>query len=124
MNQVSRKNAKTSVKKNFYKLMNNSNSGYNCRSNTENYFFAPIFDELEELSYTKRYQNPFDHEISEFVSSDQLEREINETIDNKIATLDQNQTLFEGRIKFFGGSKKTKPKFGMKKTSNKTMRKT
>ena len=95
MNQVSRKNAKTSVKKDFYKLMNNSNSGYNCGNNTENCFFAPILDELEELSSTKRYQNPFDLEIPEFVLSELLEREINETIYNKIATLDQNETFFE-----------------------------
>ena len=87
MNQVSRKNAKTSVKKDFYKLMNNSNTRYDCGNNTENYFFAPILDELEELSYTKQCQNPFDNEIPEFVSSELLEREINETIDNKIATL-------------------------------------
>ena len=30
MNQVSRQNAKTDVKKDFYKLMNNSNFGYDC----------------------------------------------------------------------------------------------
>ena len=53
MNQISRQNAKTSVEKDFYKLMKNSNFGYDCRNNADNCFFAPIFDELEELSYAK-----------------------------------------------------------------------
>ena len=39
-------------------------------------FFAPVYDELEELSYVKHYQNPFDLEMSEFVSTEPLEREI------------------------------------------------
>ena len=90
-------NAKTSVKKDFYELMNNSNFGYDCRNNTDNCFFEPIFNELEEPSYAKRYQNLFDPDISEFVSSELLEREINKTIDNKIVTLAQNETFFEAR---------------------------
>ena len=32
-NQVARQNAKTPMEKNFYKLMNNSNFGYDCRNN-------------------------------------------------------------------------------------------
>ena len=38
MNQVSRQKAKTEVEKDFYKLMNNSNFGYNCRNNADNFF--------------------------------------------------------------------------------------
>ena len=38
MNQVSRKNAKIDVEKNFSKLMKNSNFGYGCRNNTDNFF--------------------------------------------------------------------------------------
>ena len=70
--------------------MNNSNFGYDCRNNVDNCIFAPVFDEVEELSYVKRYQNVFDPEISEFVSTDLLEKEINETFENKVAALDQN----------------------------------
>ena len=53
MNQVSIQIAKTSVEKDFHKLMNNSNFGYDCQNNADNCFFAPIFDEPEELSYAK-----------------------------------------------------------------------
>ena len=79
MNLVSRQNAKTTADKDFYKLMNNSNFGYDCRNNSDNCVFGPVFDELEELGYAKHYQNPFDPESFEFVSSNFLEREINET---------------------------------------------
>ena len=51
MNQKSRQNAKNSVEKDFYKLMNNSNYGYNCRNNLDNCKFVSIFNELKEIMY-------------------------------------------------------------------------
>ena len=39
MNQVSRQKATTTVEKDFYKLMNNSNFGNDCRNNIENCTF-------------------------------------------------------------------------------------
>ena len=54
MNQASRQNAKTDIEKDSFKLMNNANFGYDCCSNAENCYFSPIYDELEELMYTKR----------------------------------------------------------------------
>ena len=54
MNQCSRQNAKNSIEKNFNKLMNNSNFGYECRNNLDNCQFLPIFDELQVISYLKR----------------------------------------------------------------------
>ena len=95
MNQISRQNAKTSVEKDFYKLMNNSNFGYDCRNNADNCFFALVFDEIEDLSYVKRYQNVFDPEISQFVPTKLLEREIEETFENKVARLDQKDEFYD-----------------------------
>ena len=66
MAQVARQNAKTSVEKDFYNLMNNSNFGYDCRNNADNCTFISIFHKIEELSYTKKYQNIFDPNISVF----------------------------------------------------------
>ena len=40
MNQVSRQKDKRSVEKDFYKLMKNSNFGYDCRNNFDNCTFA------------------------------------------------------------------------------------
>ena len=50
MNQISRQNAKNSAKKDFYKLMNNSIFGYDCRNNIDNCYFTPIYNKVEELS--------------------------------------------------------------------------
>ena len=50
MNQKSRQQSKNDVEKDFYKLMNNSNFGYDCRSNLDNCKFVPIFDEYKELT--------------------------------------------------------------------------
>ena len=36
MNQKSRQQSKISVEKDFYKLMSNSNFGYDCRNNIDN----------------------------------------------------------------------------------------
>ena len=77
--------------------MNNLNFGYDFRNNSDNCFFAPVFDEIEELSYVKRYQNVFDREISEFVSSKLLQREITESFDNELVLLDQNGKYFEAK---------------------------
>ena len=86
MNQVSRQNAKTDVEKDFFKLMNNAHFGYDCRNNADSCYFSPIYDELEELMYVKRYQS-----IREFVSSEYLERHIEEEFSNKITRLDPNE---------------------------------
>ena len=49
MNEVSTQNAKTDVEKDFFKLMNNANFGYDCRNNADNCYFSPNYDELGEL---------------------------------------------------------------------------
>ena len=46
--------------------------------------FSLIYDELDEILYAKRYQNVFDQSISDFVSSEILERQIEEELLNKI----------------------------------------
>ena len=91
MNQVLRQKAQTDVVKDFYILINNANFG------DDNCYFCPIYDELEELMYVKKYQNVSDQSISDFVSSEILERQIEEEFLNKIAKLDQNDDHYEAR---------------------------
>ena len=51
MNQKSRQESKNSVEKDFCKLVNNSNFGYDCRNNVvNNCKFVPIFDEYKEIN--------------------------------------------------------------------------
>ena len=69
MNQ-SRQEWKNDIEKDFYKLMNNSNLGYDCRNNLDNCKFVSIFDELKELTNVERYHNIFDPKFSEFLTTD------------------------------------------------------
>ena len=57
MNQKSRQQSKNSAEKDFYKLMNISNSGYDCINNIGNRKFVPIFDEYKEITFINRYHN-------------------------------------------------------------------
>ena len=66
MNQKSRQQSKNSVEKDFYRLMNNSNFGYDCRNNIDNCKFVPIFDEYKEITFINRYHNIFDEKVSKF----------------------------------------------------------
>ena len=97
MNQVSRQKAQTDVEKDFYKLMNNANFGYDCCNNANNCYFSPIYDEIDELLYVKWHQNVFDQSIVGFVSSESLEREIEEEFLNKNGKLDQNDNYYGAR---------------------------
>ena len=59
MNQRSRQKAKNSIEKDFCKLMNNSNFGYDCHNDLDNCQFVPIFDELQEIAYLKKISQLF-----------------------------------------------------------------
>ena len=74
MNQVSRQKSQTDEEKDFNKLINNANFGYDCRNNADNCYFSPIYDKIDELLYAKRYQNVFDQSIIDFVSSGILQK--------------------------------------------------
>ena len=67
MNQNARKTAKTKVEKDFYKLLNNSNFGNDCRNNIGNCKLDLLYDGLDEISYRKKFTNIFDYNhFSEF----------------------------------------------------------
>ena len=84
MNQKSRQESTNSIEKNFYKLMNNSIFGYDCRNNIDNCKFVPIFDEYNEITFVSRYHNVFDQKVSQFVTSDSLKRQIEEKFNAKL----------------------------------------
>ena len=64
MNQKSRKNTKNPINKDLYKFMNNAKFEFNCRNSANNGKFEPIFNEINEISYIKKYYNLFDNKFS------------------------------------------------------------
>ena len=55
--------------------MNNANFGYDCRNNANNAKFELIIDEVNEITYIKKYYNLFNIKISNFVNGDVLDQE-------------------------------------------------
>ena len=51
MNQNSKQNAKNWVERDFFKHLNNSNFGYDCRNSLNNCAFELICDEIDERIY-------------------------------------------------------------------------
>ena len=75
MNQNARKMAKIKVEKDFYKLLNNSNFGSDCRNNIGNCNLELIYDGPEELAYIKRFTNVFsDQKFTELFTDDVLKK--------------------------------------------------
>ena len=98
MNERSRQNAKNAIEKDFLKLMNNDNFGYDCRNNVTNAKFEPIIDEINEVKYIKKYHNLFDNKVSNFVNSDILERQIEQNFQQQIANMRHDNPFRSTRI--------------------------
>ena len=97
INQKSRQQSKNNVEKYFYKLMNNSNSGYDCRNNLANCKFVPIFDEYKEITFIDRY-HIFDSKVSQFVTSDLLKADVEEKYNDKLSKLDKEDRFYEIKL--------------------------
>ena len=70
--------------------MNNANFGLNCRNNADNLKFDPLIDEINEITYIKRYHNLFDPKVEKFVSSKILEDHTEEEYNQNIAKIKEN----------------------------------
>ena len=57
MKQDAGKAAETKVEKDFYKLLNNSNFGYDCCKNTENSNLELLYDGAAEVKFIKKYRH-------------------------------------------------------------------
>ena len=67
MNKKSRQTATSNVEKDFYKLLNNSNFGIDCRNNIDNCTLQPIYENFYEIGHIKNYTTIFsDEAVKEF----------------------------------------------------------
>ena len=107
MNQKSRQNAKNNIENVFYNFMNNANFGFDCRNNANNAKFEPLIDEINKLTYIKKYHNLFDSKISNFVSCEILEKNINQEFEQKIALIKEDDRFKNTRIAELENEKKT-----------------
>ena len=98
INQKSRQESKKNIEKDFYKLMNNSDFGYDCRNDLDNCKFVPIFDEYKEITYIGRYWNFFDSRVSQFITTDLIKQDIEEKYNDKLMKLDKEDKFYQ--IKF------------------------
>ena len=98
MNQKSRQNAKNSIEKDFFKLMNNANFEYDCCNNLDNCHFIPIFDDMNEITYQKRYYDYFNKDVSKFVTSDLIRAESEEIYNDFVMKLSKDDKFYQVKL--------------------------
>ena len=79
--------------------MNNANFGNDCRDNRNNTKFQPIVNEIQKITYIKKYYNLFDNSVSKFVNSDILERQINQEFEQDLSTVKYDDPFRAVKIK-------------------------
>ena len=95
MNQNARKTAKTSIEKVFYKLLNNSNFGNDCRNSIGNCQLELLYDGLDELKYIKKHTSILsDQQLSIFFSTDILKEQLNNEFKEQCANLNENDSFY------------------------------
>ena len=102
MNQKARQTASSSVEKDFYKLLNNSNFGIDCRNNIDNCYLEPLYDDFSEISYIRKFTTIFSDETSlYFFFASLLTEEISQTFQGKIFALNKEEMTYEARKKYY-----------------------
>ena len=95
MNQNARKTAQTSVEKDCYKLLNNSNFGNDCRNNFGNCKLDLLDDGMEEIKYIKKFTSILsDQQLFEFFALDLLKEQTLEDYNEKIPKIDESDPYY------------------------------
>ena len=101
MNQKARQKTTSSVERDFYKLLNNSNFGIDCRNNIDNCILEPLYDEVSEILYIKKFCTIFGNDTySDFFSPTVMREEIYSEYNQKLLSLDKNDPTYEMRKKY------------------------
>ena len=88
MNQKAGQKATSPEERDFCKPFNNSNFGIDCRNNIVKSILQPIYDEISEIAYIKKFDNIFDNErYSQFSHAYIMTQETNEKYNQLILNL-------------------------------------
>ena len=98
MNENVSQKAKTPIKQTFYKLTNSANFNIDRQNNIDNWRFEPIYDQISEISFIKKYTNIFGNaKYKYFASIKTMCQEIEQLFNEKFLALDPNDPTFEAR---------------------------
>ena len=101
MTQKSREKA-TSVERDFFNLLKNSTFGTDRRNNIDNCILKPVYQDLTDISYVKKFATTFsDNTFRNFFSPALLREEITQTFQSKIFALNKDEPLYEARKKYY-----------------------
>ena len=109
MNQNPRKTAKSKVEKDFYKLLNNSNFGNDCRNNIGNCTLELIYNGPEELAYIKKFTNVFqDPKFKEFFTIGLFKKQVEDEFEQKLEQLDVHDEFYPALLESITQTKNEK----------------
>lgn len=98
MNQRSRQKATSTIEEDFFKLLNNSNFGIDCRNNIDNCIIEPLYDDISEISYIRKCTSIYNNDdFKDFFSPVNMREELIQTFQQKIMLLDKNDPTYEVR---------------------------
>ena len=90
MNQKAGQKATCSVERDFYKLLNNSNFGIDFRNNIDNCILEPLYDQVAEISYIKKFCTIVcDNTYRDFFSPTVMREEIRSEYNSKLLSPDK-----------------------------------
>ena len=102
MNQKSRQKATSSVERDFFKLLSNSNFGIDCRNNIDNCILEPLYNSFTKISYIKKFTTLFsDDTFRNTFSPALLREEITQTFNSEIFALNKDEPTYETRKKYY-----------------------
>ena len=101
-NQKAKQKAISSVEKDFYKLLNNSNFGIDCRNNIDNCILEALYDEFTEISYIEKFTKISNGDtFRNFFSPSLLREEITQAFQSTILVLNKDKPTYEARKKYY-----------------------
>ena len=101
-NQKAKQKAISSVEKDFYKLLNNSNFGIDCRNNIDNCILEALYDEFTEILYIEKFTKIYNGDtFRNFFTPSLLREEITQAFQSTIFVLNKDKPTYEARKKYY-----------------------